>query len=155
MKQILPASKKGEWNRLEDGRIEISGEILQDGEYTINLEVKPEYKDSAQALSTNDALVILDVTITEELKREGLARDLVRAIQQARKDASLQVTDRIELGIAGDIADVLADADLLAYIKDQTLATSLQNAVLAAPIFESKVAFDELTVTITLKRSNG
>jgi isoleucyl-tRNA synthetase len=124
MKQILPASKKGEWKRV-DGAVEIAGEKLLPSEYTILLEPKADYKDSAAPLSTNDALVILDLTITPELEAEGRARDLVRMIQQARKDAGLNVADRITLAVDVPAAFkpvLVAHGD---YIKEQTLAVSI------------------------------
>jgi len=121
MKQILPASKKGEWKQV-DNTVEIAGEKLLPGEYTLQLEPKPEYKDRAQALSTNDALVILDTTITPELEAEGIARDLVRMIQQARKDADLDVSDRIDLHLdaPGNIVDALKTH--AGYVMEQTLS---------------------------------
>ncbi len=122
IKQIIPASKKGSWKQLPDGRIEIADEVLEKTEFAILLEPKPEYKNRAQPLSTNDALVILDTTITPELEAEGYARDLVRLIQQARKDAGLHVTDRIHLRlrVSPKIADALhVHKD---YIGQQVLA---------------------------------
>jgi len=69
--------------------------------------------------------VILDLTITPELEAEGRARDLVRMIQQARKDAGLHVADRISLAVdvpADFKAAMAAHGD---YIKEQTLAVTL------------------------------
>ncbi len=126
MKQIIPASKKGEWKQLPDGRVEIAGEVLEKTEFALLLEPKPEYKDRAQPLSTNDALVILDTHITPELEEEGFARDLVRLIQQARKDAGLNVADRItlHLRVSDKLAPVLdTHRD---YISEQVLAASLE-----------------------------
>lgn len=123
MKQILPASKKGEWI-WKERHLEIAGEQLNREEYTVLLETKANIKESAASLPTNDALVILDLSITPELEAEGRARDLVRMIQQARKDAGLNVGDRITLAL-----DVPADfkAALTThgdYIAAQTLAVS-------------------------------
>ena len=123
MKEILPASKKGEW-KVEDGAVFIAGERLDPSEYQLSLDPKPDYVDSAQPLSTNDALVILDTAITPELEAEGRARDLVRMIQQARKDAGLHVSDRITLAldVPADFKSALATHG--DYIASQTLANS-------------------------------
>ncbi len=123
MKEILPASKKGDWKSTVNG-VEVAGEMLEYGEFQILLEAKKEFTDSMQALPSNDAVVILDLTITPELEAEGRARDLVRMIQQARKDAGLHVADRITLAL-----DVPADfkAALAThgdFIAAQTLAVS-------------------------------
>jgi isoleucyl-tRNA synthetase len=152
MKQILPASKKGEWTQRTDGRVEICGEALESGEYTLNLEPKPEYKDRAQALSTNDALVILDTTVTPELEAEGLARDLVRMIQQARKDAGLHVADRIELSIAGDSALMNAAKTYETYISEQTLSQRIVNEIANNDWYKVEKSMDDLNVTIALKK---
>jgi isoleucyl-tRNA synthetase len=68
--------------------------------------------------------VALDLTVTPELRRAGLAREVVRLVQDARKTSGLQVTDRIALSWAadGEVADALREhADLVA---GEVLATS-------------------------------
>lgn len=149
MKQILPASKKGEWQQV-DGTVEICGERLLPGEYTLQLEPKPEYKDRAQALSTNDALVILDTTITPELEAEGIARDLVRMIQQARKDANLNVSDRIRLHI--DALDAVGKAVEAhkQYLMDQTLTVELLAQKPANAAFTAENQLDDQKITLSL-----
>ena len=72
--------------------------------------------------------VVLDTLVTPELEAEGLARDVVRAVQQARKDAGLDVSDRISLTLGGSAetrAAVTAHRDLIAR---ETLATALRSA---------------------------
>lgn len=132
MKEILPASKKGDWKRTSTGGIVIASESLDKGEYSINLEPKPAFKDSAAPLSTNDALVILDLTITPELEAEGRARDLVRMIQQARKDAGLNVADRIALAVDIPAEFKPALAAHKDYIAEQTLAVSIAEGASSA-----------------------
>lgn len=132
MKQIIPAAKKGEYERVSHDTIKICDEVLRPDEFSITFDPKPDFKGRAQALSSNDALVILDLTITPELEAEGRARDLVRMIQQARKDAGLNVADRISLAV-----DVPADfKNALAvhgdYIKEQTLAVKLEEGAASA-----------------------
>jgi isoleucyl-tRNA synthetase len=68
---------------------------------------------------------VLDTTVTPALAAEGLARDVVRAVQQGRREAGLQVSDRIRLTLAGD-ADVRAAVDAhQQLVSGETLATDL------------------------------
>lgn len=125
VKAVMGAIRNGEWEQKPDGTLHIAGEVLHEGEYSVLLEPKPEYKGSAQALSTNDALVVLDLTVTPELEREGIARDVVRLIQQARKDADLDISDRISLTLHASAEVQEAVREHAAYICDQTLASAI------------------------------
>jgi isoleucyl-tRNA synthetase len=69
-------------------------------------------------------LVGLDTTLNAELRREGLARELVRAVQDARKQAGLEVADRIALFVEGDSAVMAALQEHRAYLMSETLATA-------------------------------
>ena len=67
----------------------------------------------------------LELQLDDELRREGLAREVVHAVQNARKEAGLDVEDRIDLRLGGD-AEVLAAARAYeGYIKGETLAQQL------------------------------
>ncbi len=151
MKQILPASKKGEWKKLDDGSIEICGEKLLPNEYALQLEPKPEYKDRAQALSTNDALVILDTNITPELEAEGIARDVVRMIQQARKDANLNVSDKIKLYLGADAKTIDAITVHQTYIMEQTLTSELLKTAPEKPVYSVENLIDNNKIAISFQ----
>jgi isoleucyl-tRNA synthetase len=69
--------------------------------------------------------VALQLEIDEELRRAGLAREIVRAVQDARKNAGLEITDRIALRLSGDSELVAVAADHESYIAGETLATSV------------------------------
>ena len=69
--------------------------------------------------------VALELELDEELRREGLAREIVHAIQNARKTAGLQVEDRIELFLGGDDALLDAAREHEPYVARETLATSV------------------------------
>jgi isoleucyl-tRNA synthetase len=69
--------------------------------------------------------VALALELSDELRREGLAREVVHAVQAARKEAGLEVTDRITLALAGDDAIVEAAREHEAYVANETLATSV------------------------------
>ena len=64
-------------------------------------------------------------SIDDDLRREGLAREVVHAVQAARRDAGLNVEDRIELTLAGDEELLTAARAHEDYVAGETLATSL------------------------------
>jgi isoleucyl-tRNA synthetase len=123
MKEVMAAVRQGDW-RLSAEDAEVGGHRLGPDEFTMLL--KAAEGVASRALSTNDALVALDVEVTPELEEEGLARDLVRLVQQARKEAGLHVSDRIRLRVS--LPDELAPAIARhrAYIGEQTLARTLE-----------------------------
>ncbi len=128
IKDITAATKSGDWKKISENEIEISGVKLVDDEFEIKLTTKniDEKKFAVQALLTNDYLVSLDIEVTKDLEDEGIARDIVRAIQQNRKDADLKITDHINLQIYSTNPRILEVAKSFGdYIKEQVLADSL------------------------------
>jgi len=123
VKDIIAASKQGQWKAVEC-TVEIAGEDLLAEEFSLQLE--PKNRRGAQSLSSNDALVVLDLNVTDELRIEGVYRDLVRLVQQSRKDADLQIVDRIELSIETANDDIKeAVSRFSSDIATQTLAVSV------------------------------
>src|ERR671937_2205496 len=72
--------------------------------------------------------VALSVELDDELRREGLAREVVHAVQGARRDAGLEVTDRIALTLGGDAELLEAARAHEPYVTGETLATSVEYA---------------------------
>ena len=85
----------------------------------------PDAAGATAELPRNSGFVILDTTVTPELAAEGLARDVIRAVQQARRDAGLSVSDRIKLGIDGKDDVVTAVKTHEALLASETLALSV------------------------------
>jgi isoleucyl-tRNA synthetase len=73
--------------------------------------------------------VALELDLDDELRREGLAREVVRAVQEARKQAGLEVSDRIALALGGDEELLAAAREHEAYIAGETLADSVDYSV--------------------------
>mgnify|MGYP001822919105 FL=1 len=71
-------------------------------------------------------LTALDTSLTDELIREGLAREMIRTVQEARKQAGLEVSDRITLGVSGSQGVEAALAEYQDYLMSETLATDWQ-----------------------------
>ena len=88
-------------------------------------------------------LVEFDTSLDDELIHEGLAREIVRSIQDARKQAGLEVSDRIVLGVAGSDAVAAALAAHRDYIMSETLATKWQTGQSEALYSDTRELGDE------------
>ena len=98
--------------------------------------------------------VVYDLTITPELKLEGLMREVIRHVQSARKKAGLQVDDRIELGITSSDSEITQAVDVFAdTIKSETLAVKLGSTA-ADDMEKYDVKVDGKPVEIYLKKAN-
>ena len=96
--------------------------------------------------------VVYDLTITPELKREGLMREIVRHVQSARKQAGLQIDDRIVLSIFSDDSEISQAIDTFAdVIKAETLAVELNSAADESEKYDAKI--EGKLVEISLKKA--
>ena len=96
--------------------------------------------------------VVYDLTITPELKREGLMREIVRHVQSARKQAGLQIDDRIVLSIFSDDSEISQAIDAFAdVIKAETLAVELNSVVDESEKYDVKI--EGKLVEISLKKA--
>jgi isoleucyl-tRNA synthetase len=101
--------------------------------------------------------VVLATELTPELLAEGLARDVVRLIQDRRKEIGLDFTDRIEIGIVGASPELQkAIADNLAHISGETLAVKIVfEALPGAPGIETELGDENLTLYVRKVAGNG
>jgi isoleucyl-tRNA synthetase len=123
IKEVLPAAKEGRWSELADGRVEIAGIVLDKTDFDMRLITGEGV--AAEPIAHGQGLVVLDTAVDPSLQAEGWARDFVRLVQNARKDAGLAVTDRIALvaKLDGPLAEaVRSHAD---YVSGETLSVRL------------------------------
>ncbi len=126
VQEIIQSAKSGNWEPKGE-TVLVNGVELLDGEYEINLVAKDESSDEKLiGILPGGGFVILNSVVTAELAAEGLARDVVRAVQQARKDADLNVSDRIATEIFGekDVLEAIRAHEEL--VKAETLTLQLK-----------------------------
>jgi len=119
-----PAAIAGQISRGESVTISIpSGEIELTGE---DLLIETESAEGYACGADAGFLTALDTTLDDELIREGIARELIRTVQESRKQAGLEVSDRIILGVSGSKGVEEALQEFKDYLMSETLATEWQ-----------------------------
>jgi isoleucyl-tRNA synthetase len=143
---VMAAAREGNVEVLPDGSVAVAGAVLAPDEVEIVAMPKP-----GTVVAHDDGLVVvLDTELTPELRAEGDARELQRAIQDLRKEAALELDDRIELFVGGLAPDV---AEHLRSVAAETLAD-----LVATEPEDAARAMVELgagPVTIALRRTAG
>lgn len=127
VQQAIRGAKSGDWSVGDDGTVTAGGLALVEGEYVLETVVSQDGGGSrAVGVLPGGGFVVLDTEVTPELAATGLANDVVRVVQQARRDAGLQVSDRIRLTVTG-----------------------------SGPVWEAVVAHQHLLMTETLAQAVG
>ncbi len=129
--KVIRAVKAGEWTAEADGTVTAAGIALLPGEFTEKLVAVDA--DRTAALPGNTGLVLLDTTVTPELAAEGTARDVVRVVQQARRDAGLDVSDRITLTLDAPAEVLDAVRAYETFVAGEVLATAVAYGAVAEP----------------------
>ena len=127
IQSVAAAAKAGDWELLagaDDGRARVGESVLEPGEF--EMKVTPVDERTTRPLPGRAGVVVVDIEVTPSLAIEGRARDLVRELQQARRELGLDVTDRIHVEVAGGAAieEVLTDHGEM--IQEQVLAVSIE-----------------------------
>ncbi|MGA5303575.1 isoleucine--tRNA ligase [Nucisporomicrobium flavum] len=146
VQQVIKAVKAGDWE-LVDGAPVAAGVALQEGEYELKLVAADA--DNSAPLPAGRGVVVLDTEVTPELAAEGLARDVIRVVQQARRDADLDVSDRIALTLAGSAAVEQAVDAHRDFVAAETLATSLTFGEVAGGFAGEAGEGETVTVSVT------
>ena len=130
VQKVIKASKSGDWSVADDGAVVCGGFALVEGEYTLELVAAGSSSD-AVGLLRSGGFVSLDTVLDDELLADGAVNDLLRLVQQARKEAGLQVSDRIDLTL--DVPDELwaAVQARIETVKAETLALEVQQGTVA------------------------
>ncbi len=135
---VAAAVRRGDWSVLEGGgQVRVGSEVLETEEFELRLQ--PADSSTTRALPGDDGVVALDTDVTAPLLAEGIARDVVRAVQQHRRELGLAVTDRVALSVRGPALVLDALEAHRAWLASQTLATSVS----LSPLDDASVEPDD------------
>lgn len=147
--KVIGAVKRGDWSKTAGG-VQAGGVDLEPHEFVLKLVADTGGNPDAasSALGDGDGVVIVDLTLTDDIVAEGTARDIVRAVQQARRDAGFDVSDRIALTLGLDESTSARVANYLDYVAAETLATT----VTVDPTATRDVTIEDVTIGVAVER---
>ena len=122
VQRVIRATKAGDWS-VDGDTVTAGGVELTADEYDLRL--VPADPDRSAPLPGDVGVVVLDTEVTPAFEAEGRARDVVRVVQQARRDAGLDISDRIVLGVDGDGAVLDAVRAHEAFVAGEVLADAV------------------------------
>ena len=130
VQSVIQAAKAGDWTEV-GGVVTAGGVQLEAGEYDMDLVanlaegIEHDERVDYIGILPSGGFVILDGKVTPALAAEGLARDVIRAVQQARKDADFDVSDRIKLELTASGETLEAVSNHIELIKGETLSVEV------------------------------
>ncbi|HEX6128870.1 MAG TPA: DUF5915 domain-containing protein, partial [Candidatus Limnocylindria bacterium] len=119
---IMAGARSGNWRVLDDGRVEVAGIELAPDEFQLTARARPGHEVAEEG----DVLVALDTELTPELGAEGLAREVAHRLQNLRKAAGYEISDRISVAVGGDAAAVERLRPHREWLAEEVLAVDLR-----------------------------
>ena len=146
VKFIMSEAKAGNFTELPNGNVKVWDFELEVGDF----ELVYESSDANAKIESGFGMVItMDDKITEELKQEWFARDIVRHIQEARKECNYNVDDRIFIKIeSNELVETIAN--FANYIETETLS-KIDNSI-NSPDLEKDISIEEIKIKLSLKK---
>jgi isoleucyl-tRNA synthetase len=154
--EAVKALPTAEVARFEAGgtvEIEVAGAryALEPGDLVVHRHAKGDLV----VQTDGEVVAALDPALTDELRREGLAREIVSRVQRMRRDAGYRVTDRIHLWVDGDEAVRQAALAHRSYISEETLALALEVSAAGSDAPEQVVDLDGRQARIGIRKADG
>ncbi|QKX02754.1 isoleucine--tRNA ligase [Wolbachia endosymbiont of Litomosoides sigmodontis] len=151
VKKLVQYVKEGKWKQIDNEKVflgnELESYIIEKGEYELLLKTNSEY---SSVFDNNKGIVILNTALDDALVLEGLARDVIRLIQETRKQADFHISDRIKVIIKTEDEKIKRAINMWGkYIKEQTLSLSLEINIEIGANFHSK-EYRDLIIGIEL-----
>jgi isoleucyl-tRNA synthetase len=118
----MAGARSGEWQLLDDGRVAVGGVELEPDEFQLTARARAGHEVAEEG----DLLVALDTELTDELAAEGLAREVAHRLQNLRKAAGYDISDRVLAWVGGDPAAVERLRPHRDWLAAEILATELE-----------------------------
>jgi isoleucyl-tRNA synthetase len=150
--QVMAGARSGEWRLLDDGRVDVGGVVLEPDEFQLTARARPGHEVAEEG----DLLVALDTQLTAELEAEGLAREVAHRLQNLRKAAGYEISDRIVAAVNGDPALTARLAPHRDWLATETLAVELQigaNAALSEPDRSEEIEVEGGHLRLAVRRA--
>jgi len=148
MKKVINSARNGDYS-IQGDKVEIAGEAIELKYFDIQFSAKEGYSAEAE----DGIVVILDTTITEDLKQEGLVRELVRHIQDFRKELDLEVDQKIYLYLKTSASEIENAITTHAnYIKTETLSLELQQSGDFEWDSEKYISINNQEITLAIRK---
>ncbi|HEX4578608.1 MAG TPA: isoleucine--tRNA ligase [Candidatus Dormibacteraeota bacterium] len=146
---VFAAARRGDWQRTEGG-VELAGQHLGPDEFSLAIRAQDE--STTRVLESGSGAVRVDTAVTPALEREGLARDVVRLVQSARRDAGLNLADRIRLVLDLPQTHAAAVEEHRDYVASETLAIELSIGALPVGMTVHETPLDGGVARVGLAR---
>jgi isoleucyl-tRNA synthetase len=150
---VMAGARSGDWRLLDGGRAEVGGVTLAADEFQLTARARPGHEVAEEG----DLLVALDTELDAALADEGLARELAHRLQNLRKAAGYEISDRISVAIAADASTVARLQPFRDWLAAETLATALElapNAELTAVDRAEEAVLDGASLRLALRRAS-
>lgn len=148
LKGVIAAAKAGEWTAVGDA-VEVGGVTLASGEYFLKFQAN-EGVDAAP-FDGSAGVVVLDTHVDAGLEREGIARDFIRLVQVARKEAGFRISDRIHIEVKAANGAATAIVDHEETIRAETLAETIRPTDGEPEGFVSQTTLDDQPIAIGVR----
>jgi isoleucyl-tRNA synthetase len=150
---IMAAARSGDWQLLDDGRVQVGELTLEPDEFELTARARTGHEVAEEA----DLLVALDTQLNEALTAEGLAREVAHRLQNLRKAAGYEISDRIVAAVGGDTAAVERLRPFADWLAAETLAVELKldgEAGLATADAAEEVAAEGGSLRLAVRRAS-
>ena len=150
--RIMAGVRSGEWQLNDDGTATVGGVALQADEFQLTARARPGH----EVAEDGDLLVALDTTLDDELASEGIAREVAHRLQAMRKAAGYEISDRVDVAIAGDADTVEQLGPHREWLAEELLASSVElgpDAVIADADADEQVELDGVSLRLSVARA--